>query len=306
MVDDRRQWWDGTHARVVSVEGSIVRLSEPIDAGLKVKEKARIIGLFPGITTNGIGPPVCRKPTQDVVLRDLVLRGVNGRAGPYMDFTYSAVHLVHCFNARILNVSVFDWPSDGIGVQGGKDLQVTHCQVSKCGGNGFHPGTGLGRSVWSHNIGMGNSCDGLFLCGQVNDSVFSNSVFTYNGNSGIGGVGEFDDHHNVISDNVCSENAKWGINASDGVEHMISGNMLRSNSRGKPGVYPALRLHNTKRFLVQGNRCADDQDPPVQTCGIVESGDSDWNLVSGNLCVGMVEPVTVVGRHSRAEGNLGI
>ena len=38
--------------------------------------------------------------------------------------------------------------------------------------------------------------------------------------------------------------------------------------------------------------------------GIVESGDSDWNLVSGNLCVGMSEPVTVVGRNSRAEGNL--
>ena len=39
-------------------------------------------------------------------------------------------------------------------------------------------------------------------------------------------------------------------------------------------------------------------------CGIVESGDSDWNLVSGNLCVGMAEPVTVVGGNTRAEGNL--
>jgi hypothetical protein len=84
VVDDRRQWWDGTHARVVSVEGSLVRLSAPIDSGLKVKEKTRIVSLFPGITTNGIGPPVCRKSTQDVVLHDLVLRGVNGRAGPYI------------------------------------------------------------------------------------------------------------------------------------------------------------------------------------------------------------------------------
>lgn len=304
LVDNPRQWWDGTHALVTSVQGELVQLSEPLDEDLKVKEEARIVNLFPGITTAGIGPPVAREVTRDVVLRDLVLRGTNGRESSYQDFTYSAVHLVHCHHVRILNVSVFDWPSDGIGVQGGSDMQVTHCQVSKCRGNGFHPGTGLGRSVWFHNIATGNGGDGLFICGWVHDSVCSNSVFTGNGNSGIGGVGHGDDHHNVISDNVCSENAKWGVNAFDGAEHVITGNILRSNSREQPGAYPALRLHNAQRFLVQGNRCADNQDIPTQTRGIVESGDSDWNLVSGNLCVGMAEPVTVVGRNSRAEGNL--
>lgn len=95
-------------------------------------------------------------------------------------------------------------------------------------------------------------------------------------------------------------------------EAQIVGNILRSNSWKEPGAYPALRLHNVKRFLVQGNRCADDVDKsptvggdtPCQTRGIVESGHSDWNLVSGNICTGMAEPITVIGHNSRAQGNL--
>ena len=313
LVDNPRQWWDGTHAVVKAVEGRLIRLNTPLVRGLKVKEDARIVSMFPGITTPGSGS--ARKPTQDAVLRDLVLRGPNGSVPPYGDFTFSAVHLVHYCRSRVFNISVSDWPSDGIGVQGGRDVQVTHCQVSSCQGNGFHLGTTLERSVWSHNIATGNGGDGLFICWMVRDSVISDNVFTGNMN-GIGGVGYGDDHHNVISNNVCSENTACGIYADDLDVHpntnkkergnyLITGNMLRNNSQGQPGAHPALRLHNVQYFLVQGNRCVDDREQPTQTRGIVESGDSDWNLVSGNLCVGMAEPVTVVGQNSRAEGNLG-
>ena len=137
-----------------------------------------------------------------------------------------------------LNVTVSDWPSDGIGVQGGSDVQVAHCQVTTCRGHGFHPGTSLARSVWSHNIATGNHGDGLYFCWRVHDSVCSDSVFTGNSLSGIGGVAHGGDHHNIISNNVCSENAKGGIDASDGVEQVITGNLLRSNSRGEGGRLP--------------------------------------------------------------------
>ena len=63
-------------------------------------------------------------------------------------------------------------------------------------------------------------------------------------------------------------------------------------------------MHDLLRTLVQGNRCADDQDTPTQLRGIVESGQSDYYLVSGNLCVGMDEAITLAGRNSRGEGNL--
>ena len=252
LNDRPRQWWDGTHALVRSVKGNLVRLSEPLNRGLRVKEGAQIVGLFPGITA------VSR---DDVSLYNLTLRGSRDPKGRWwQDFTYSAVHIVRCRGVRIQNVAVIDWPSDGISVQGGSDVQVTHCQVRFCRGHGYHPGTGIERSIWSHNIAIGNGGDGLYFCGHVRDSICSDSVFTGNDYSGIGGVGHGEDHHNIISNNVCSENGKWGINASDGVEHVIVGNILRSNSWKKPGAYPALRLHNAKRFLVQGNRCADDID----------------------------------------------
>ncbi len=59
-----------------------------------------------------------------------------------------------------------------------------------------------------------------------------------------------------------------------------------------------------QRNLLIGNRLADDQQKPTQTQGIVESGATDYNLISNNLCTGMQEGVVVVGAHSRAEGNL--
>ena len=51
------------------------------------------------------------------------------------------------------------------------------------------------------------------------DATFTSNVLTGNGKSGIGGVGHHRDHHNVISNNVCSENARWGIDAFDGADH---------------------------------------------------------------------------------------
>ena len=217
-------------------------------------------------------------------------------------------------------MSIFDWLSDGVSVQGGSDVQVTHCQVRGNSCFGFYPGSGLKRSVWSHNIGEGNRNDGLSVCGWVYDTVISDNVFSGNGGAGIGGLGYADCHHNVVSNNVCSENGKWGICFDDSVgnhyifgdefhrlrgNYMITGNMLRNNSQKEPGAHAAIRLHNAQRCLVQGNRCDDDQQKPTQTSGIIESGDSDWNLISGNLCVWMAEPITVVGPNSRAEGNLG-
>ena len=320
VVDNKRQWWLATHAAVTAVEGRLVRLSEPLVHGIKVEQEARIVSVFPGITTPGTGPFQARRPIYDVVVRDLALHGANASVVEHCgDFTLSAVHLVRCHRARITNVSIFDWLSDGISIQGGTDVQVTHCQVRGNSCNGFHPGGGLRRSVWSHNIGTGNRHDGLFVCGVVHDSVISDNVFSGNGSAGIGGLGYADCHHNVVSNNVCSENGKWGILVDDTAGHMlfgdefhrlrgnymISGNMLRNNSQKEPGIYAAIRLHNAQRFLVQGNRCDDDQEQPTQTHGIIESGDSDWNLISSNLCVRMAEPITIVGPNSRAEGNLG-
>ena len=295
VCDEKRRGWWGTHGIVERIEGRRVWMSVPFNRGLKAERKAKVVNLFPAIWS---------RRESDIEIRDLTVQGPAGYDGPWWDFTYTCIHLDGCQRARVTGCTVFEWPSDGIGVQRGSDVQVTTCQAHGCRGHGFHPGTGLGRSIWSHNIGRGNRGDGFYFCARVHHSVCSDSVFSENGQHGIGGVANGGDHHNVVSDNVCSYNGLCGIDANRGEEQVITGNLLLSNSREEPGRWPGIQVRDLQRALVQGNRCADDQEVPTQMRGIVESGTSDSNLISGNLCVGMEEAVTVTGRNSRAEGNL--
>ena len=293
--DDRMRGWWGTHARVESADGHRVRLDRAINRGVSVGRGGRAVNLFPAIWAEN---------AVDVEIADLMIRGFEGYAGRWWDFTYAAIHVVRCERVRISGCRVTGWPSDGIGVQRGADVLVTQCMAHGCRGHGYHPGTGLGNSVWSHNIGRNNGGDGLYFCMRVHHSVCSDSVFDGNGMNGIGGVANGFDHHDIISNNVCSNNALCGIDANRGEEQMMIGNLLLNNSKSEPGRWPGIRLHDMRRALVQGNRCADDQETPTQTRGIVESGESDGNLISGNMCTGMAEAVVAIGQNSRAEGNL--
>ncbi|MEE3043043.1 MAG: right-handed parallel beta-helix repeat-containing protein [Candidatus Latescibacterota bacterium] len=287
-------WW-GTHGIVEAIKGQQIHLSARFNRGLSVADDAKAVSLFPAITADG---------ATDAELANFTIRGPKGYKGKWWDFTYSAIHLVSCQRVRVTNVTVFEWPSDGIGVQRGSDVQVSQCQSHGCRGHGFHPGTGLARSIWSHNIGKGNGGDGFFFCARVHHSTCSDSVFSENGLAGIGGVARGGDHHNIISDNVCSYNQKWGIEATRGDEQIIAGNLVLSNSQERAGEFPGIRLHDMERNVVTSNRLADDQNEPTQTKGIVESGATDYNLISSNLCAGMKQGVIIVGAHSRAEGNL--
>ena len=292
--DDHRGWW-GTHGEVERVEGVRVWMNVPFERDLSASRNARAVNLFPGIWAEG---------ETDIAIRDLTLKGPENYEGAWWDFTYSAMHIVACERVRILNCSVFGWPSDGFGIQRGCDVQVAHCQAHGCRGHGFHPGTGLARSIWSHNIGKGNGGDGYYFCARVHHSVCSDSVFSENGQHGIGGVANGGDHHNIASNNVCSHNGMCGIDANRGEEQVMTGNLLLGNSRAEPGKYPGIRVHDLTHSIIQGNRCADDREPQTQQKGIEESGASDYNLISGNLCAGMAQAIAIVGKHSRAEGNL--
>ncbi len=295
VIDEKCRGWSGTHSVVKRVEGTQVWLGKPVGKSLSLEHKARAVNLFPGIWSEG---------ETDLEIRDLTIKGPGGYDGPWWDFTYSGIHLVKCERARVTNCNVMGWPSDGISVQRGRDIQVLGCQVHGCRGHGYHPGTGLGRSIWSNNIGKGNGGDGLYFCMGVHHSVCSNNVFSENRQNGIGGVANGGDHHDIISSNVCSYNGLCGIDANRGEEQVITGNLLLSNSQQESGRWPGIRLHDIRLSLVQGNRCADDQETSTQKKGIIESGESDLNLVNGNLCAGMKETVVTVGSNSRAECNL--
>ncbi|MDA1192925.1 MAG: right-handed parallel beta-helix repeat-containing protein [Candidatus Poribacteria bacterium] len=293
LTDSKTAGWHGTHAVIVRVEGRRVILDRPLTRPLSVELHAEAVTLFPAFWS---------ETQTDLEIADLTIRAPEGDSRRW-DFTFSAIHIVRCERVRLSNCTVIGWNSDGFSVQRGYDVQVTGCQAHNCVGHGFHPGTGLGRSIWSHNIGRGNGGDGLYFCMGVHHSVCSDNVFSHNGENGIGGVANGGDHHDIISNNVCSYNGRCGIDANRGEEQMMIGNLLLSNSQSEPGRYPGIRLHDLRNSSVQNNRCGDDQGTPTQTLSIVESGDSDFNLISGNLTVGNESP-KVVGANSRSQGNL--
>ncbi|NKB66912.1 MAG: hypothetical protein GKR89_07625 [Candidatus Latescibacteria bacterium] len=295
LNDDKMHGWWGTHALIEAIDGPRMRLSRPLEKPLKKDRNARAVSLFPALHAFD---------ENEIHIRDLAIAGPPDFQGEWWDFTYAAIHLNQCHRSQVSGCHINNWPSDGIGVQRGGDIQVTHCQAHACRGHGFHPGTGLQRSVWSHNIGRRNGGDGLYFCARVHHSICSDSVFDSNGLNGIGGVANGGDRFNIIDSNICTLNARCGIDANRGEEQVITGNIVLNNSQQERGRWPAIKLHDLQRALVQGNRCTDDQEHSTQRRGIIESGASDYNLVSGNLCVGTEEPIVLQGRHSRAEGNL--
>jgi len=157
---------------------------------------------------------------------------------------------------------VRDFPSDGIGLQGGSGNYVAGCVVENCRGQGFHPGTSLKSSIFTHNIGGAealrapgrrNTGDGLYFCMEVEHCVISNSVFHENKASGIGGVGDGRDKHNIIANNICFLNGQHGINAFNGSDNSITNNgvlvpgwrknvICKDNSQSKPGACSGIIL----------------------------------------------------------------
>ena len=115
-------------------------------------------------------------------------------------------------------------------------------------------------------------------------------------NTGLGVWQMAGNRHNIVSNNVCSYNGMCGIDANRGDEQVITGNLLLSNSQAEKGKYPGIRMYDLTHSIVQGNRCADDQEKPTQLKGIDESGASDYNLISGNLCVGIGQGYCCCGK----------
>jgi parallel beta-helix repeat protein len=201
---------------------------------------------------------------------------------------------------RVRGLLVTGWPSDGIGVQGGSDVQVTDCQVAGCRGHGFHPGTLLSNAVFTGNVARDNAGDGLYFCMGVRHTTVSSNVLTGNRGSGIGGLGDGGDEWNTCTANVCADNTKAGIELNDGRNNTVTGNVCVNNSRSAPGRWAGIDIRNCSGCLIAGNRCADDQAAPTQHIGVREAGQSDHNLISGNQLHGSKHGTEKAGAHTQA------
>lgn len=209
--------------------------------------------------------------------------GIKKHVKPKGDFTCDGVHARRSSDLRVLNVSVRNWPADGIGVQKGSGSLVSGCFVEHCCGHGYHPGTSIVSSVWVNNQAHRNSVDGFYFCLNVVNAVVQGNIFQGNGRHGIGGL-TFPDRCNAVLGNVCSGNGAHGIDAANAVGNTIQGNIVRNNSQLGPGKFAGIYLEKHRENVVKDNVCADDQEKPTQLEGLRAFNPSGKNIIADNLC----------------------
>ncbi len=269
-------WWV-THAVIKSIRGCRLGLGL-----LHGKAEYRYLPRRGGRVSNWLAA-IWLRDVHDVTIEGLTIQGSAAPRRKVYDFVVAAVHSRNAQRLRVADVTIRDWPGDGIGVQGGREAIVSGCIVENCAGHGFHPGTGLTESCWSGNIARGNTRDGLFFCLRVSHTVVRGNVFVGNGGHGIGGLTD-PDRDNVVADNICADNGCHGIDADKAVAAVITGNLCRNNSRRRPGRFAGIYLAGHRDCAVTGNICIDDQDSPTQRRGISIGEPGGDNLVANNHC----------------------
>ena len=228
-------------------------------------------------------PMVLIPRCSDAAIEDLTVDGGSHAydAGRVADFTCTAIHGVKALNLRVSRVTVRRWPADGISAQGGT-ATVSGCLVEECLGNGYHPGSDIRQSFWTHNVSRRNGWNGFYFCLGVRNAVVANNVFSDNRHNGIGGLSD-PDAYNIITGNVIARNGRRGIDAPQSLGNIISNNLVQDNSQAVPGAFPGIGMQHHRGNVVTGNRCTDSQDHPTQLTGIEMTDAQGENVVADNL-----------------------
>jgi len=274
--DDECEGWWASHCVIRGIRGTELALEV-----LHGERRHRFL-LARGAFAANWFPALWLRGVRDVSISDLTIDGgIRRHRREKCDFVVAAVHSHRAEDLRVANVTVRNWPGDGIGVQGGRSALVSGCTVENCAGHGYHPGTGLTQSVWADNFARGNTRDGLFFCLRVTHSTVRGNVLVGNGGHGIGGLAD-PDMYNVVAANVCADNGGHGIEAAQAIGNVIQGNLCRNNSRSAPGKFAGIYLSEHRGCAVTGNLCVSDAKPPTQLRGLVEERPAGLNVVADN------------------------
>jgi hypothetical protein len=267
--------YNSRHGIVRAMRGDVADL-ELVDC-----DPARTYWPERGGAARNLFPAVRAFRTRQACVENLTIDGgVARHPRPRGDFTTAAVHSNESEDFSVRNVTVRNWPADGIGLQNGSG-SVTGCLVENCRGPGLHPGTIITHSVWTNNVSRRNTGDGLFFCLYVTHAIVQGNLFYRNQGHGIGGLAD-PDAHNVVAGNVCDANGMHGIDATRAIGNAIQGNVLRNNSQSAPGKYAGVYLEAHRDNVVTGNVCLDDQERATQLKGVVSVRPAGRNVIAQN------------------------
>ncbi len=307
LRDDDRTGWYMTHARIVKIEGNTLTLDTGLVRDYAVARNAIVINHHPIIEAYRIWD--YRYHTRRFVIEDLTIEGnLDENPTPISDWSTAAIHLASTADGIVQRCIVRNWITDGISDQYGINNLIRECVVENCRGNGFHPGTSVRGSQFLNNLARGNLGDGFFFCADVTALRVIGNEFSQNRGNGIGDLGNGGDSFNVVSNNVCRENGRNGIQATKGGRNIITNNICLNNSLSEPGAYAGIALENVTDTVVMGNICGTkvkEKEEPAQGYGIVERGESDRNIIRGNIVGGNARAgVQTVGAATVAIENL--
>ena len=273
--DDSCGWWAG-HSIIRHIRGNTLDLEI-----LHGKRRYRYLPKRRAFAANWF-PAFWLRSLRGVTIENLTIDGgIRRHKRTICDFVVAAVHSHKSVGLRVTDLTIRNWPGDGIGIQNGRGAIVSGCRVENCAGHGYHPGTGLAESVWRGNLARGNTRDGLFFCLRVTHSVVEGNVFVRNAGNGIGDLSD-PDQYNAVVGNVCAENGRHGIEAVRAIGAVIQGNVCRGNSRGAPGKFAGIYLVGHRDCAVTGNVCVDDRPRPTQRLGLVSRDPAGPSTVSEN------------------------
>ena len=262
--------WDHHYNVIRSIAGNTFTLERPLTIAGKPGDPVAFV--FAMITAEG---------QTNIGVENLTIRGyvTESLAAPWAGFMLGGIHTCNCSNIVIRNVTVENWNGDGISIQGASNVLVSACQAIGNFGHGFHPGTGMKKSRFEKLTSLRNDGDGFYFCWSNNETDLYDSVLQGNHGSGVGGLGNPHDNHCTIAGNTIEDNGECGIHAyggdPSGTANVIRGNVIRNNSRNKPGEYPGIALYaipteSCLKTTVEGNRIESTSTPATQKVGIEE------------------------------------
>jgi hypothetical protein len=284
---DQVYGWGSTHAIITKISGKTITIDRPLKGGSR---KGDYLPDENGVVQN-FYPAIYALKSENVRVENVKIDGRMEEGSEYeVEFTVSAIHFNGVRDGLVSRVHVKSYPADGVSIQRGDNVTVTQCLSERNLGHGFHPGTSITSGSWTDNVGRYNGWDGLYFCFGVRHSLMQGNRFHNNGWNGIGGLGwgGTGDRYNVVTGNFCSNNAKAGIQCTEGGNNIISNNVCENNSQEEPGKWPGILVQDTHSSVISGNRCLDFQEDDAQTqhVGIQVTGKSRNNVIKGNILSG--------------------
>jgi len=305
--DDKFNGWYTTHGIIKEIKDNTITIDDRLVQPYALANNAIVINHHPMIEAYRIWD--YRYHIVRWVIEDITIDGnLAENPTPISDWSTAGIHLASSGEGIVQRVVVRNFITDGISDQYGLFNTIRECVVEGCRGNGFHPGTSVRGSKFIGNVARNNEGDGFFFCADVTGIQVTNNTFVNNKKNGIGGIGGGGDSFNVISGNVCFGNGRHGIQAENGKGNSITGNVCFSNSTAEPGKFAGIAIENATEVIVTGNICGnkiENNKPATQGYGILESGTSNNNVITGNvLRDNTADAVKTVGAATVANGNV--